>query len=87
MSMSDKVAVVCGSTSGIGKATAILLAQRGCKLILLSRNEDKLKKTIDELSKISNVNHDYISANFDDLSSFKKIPNDFLSLKNYFFQA
>ena len=33
MSMSDKVAVVCGSTSGIGKATAILLAQRGCKLI------------------------------------------------------
>ena len=57
MSMSDKVAVVCGSTSGIGKATAILLAQRGCKLILLSRNEDKLKKTIDELTKISNVNH------------------------------
>ena len=40
MSISDKVAVVCGSTSGIGKATAILLAQRGCKLILLSRNED-----------------------------------------------
>ena len=52
MSISDKVAVVCGSTSGIGKATAILLAQRGCKLILLSRNEDKLKKTIDELTKI-----------------------------------
>ena len=69
MSISDKVAVVCGSTSGIGKATAILLAQRGCKLILLSRNEDKLKKTIDELSKISNVNHDYISTNFDDLSN------------------
>ena len=64
MSISDKVAVVCGSTSGIGKATAILLAQRGCKLILLSRNEEKLKKTIDELTKISNVNHDYISVSY-----------------------
>ena len=35
--------------------------------------------TIDELSKISNVNHDYISTNFDDLSSFKKITNDFFT--------
>ena len=79
MSISDKVAVVCGSTSGIGKATAILLAQRGCKLILLSRNEDKLKKTIDELTKISNVNHDHVATNFDDLSTFKKITNDFFT--------
>ena len=32
-----------------------------------------------ELSKISNVNHDYISTNFDDLSNFKKITNNFLT--------
>ncbi|MEE3037877.1 MAG: SDR family NAD(P)-dependent oxidoreductase, partial [Bacteroidota bacterium] len=39
-----KNALVCGSTQGIGKATAQALAKMGATVFLLARNEEKLKK-------------------------------------------
>jgi len=47
----DKVAVITGGGSGIGKATADLLAAEGVKLALLGRTEAKLQKAAEELSK------------------------------------
>ena len=38
-----KTALVGGSTQGIGKATAKLLADKGASVILLARNRGKLK--------------------------------------------
>jgi short-subunit dehydrogenase len=38
----DKVAVITGASSGIGKATAIALAQNGAKVVLCARSEEKL---------------------------------------------
>eukprot|EP00126_Sphaerothecum_destruens_P013492 Sdes_comp23092_c0_seq1m21415 len=46
-------AVVCGSTQGIGKATAILLAKMGANLILIARNETSLQKVAQELDSVS----------------------------------
>ncbi|KAI6190499.1 17beta-hydroxysteroid dehydrogenase [Aphelenchoides bicaudatus] len=45
-------AVVTGSTDGIGKAYAIELAKRGFKLILVARNEEKLKSVAAEIQGI-----------------------------------
>ena len=56
----NKNALVCGSTDGIGKATAIILAKRGAELILVARNEKKLISTISELSIYNGQNHRYI---------------------------
>lgn len=53
-------AIVCGSTQGIGLATAELLAARGAKLTLVARNEVRLK----ELTAIIPGNHDYLVADF-----------------------
>ena len=39
----DKVVVVTGASSGIGEATAVLLAEKGAKLVLGARGEDRLK--------------------------------------------
>ena len=39
-------ALVGGSTQGIGRAVAQLLAERGCGLTLLARNEDRLRETV-----------------------------------------
>jgi len=40
-SMKDKIILITGATSGIGKAAAFSLAQAGALLILLGRNEKK----------------------------------------------
>ena len=59
--MQGKTAVVCGSTAGIGKATAIELAASGATVILLARNEEKLKQT---LSEMPGSGHSYAVADF-----------------------
>lgn len=43
MAIKDKVVIVTGASSGIGEATARLLASRGAKLVLGARREDKLQ--------------------------------------------
>jgi NAD(P)-dependent dehydrogenase (short-subunit alcohol dehydrogenase family) len=48
----DKVIVVTGSSSGIGKATALKLAEAGAKVILVARGEEKLKETKEEIDKL-----------------------------------
>lgn len=42
--MTDKVCVITGAGGGIGSAIAEALFSRGYKLVLLGRNEEKLKK-------------------------------------------
>ncbi|MEM8718937.1 MAG: SDR family oxidoreductase [Cyanobacteria bacterium P01_G01_bin.39] len=48
----DKVAVITGGDSGMGKATAKLLAAEGVKLALIDKTVDELKATAAEVSKI-----------------------------------
>lgn len=51
----DKVAVVTGASSGIGLATATLLAKNKAKIVLAARSEDKLAQLQKELSAYSEV--------------------------------
>lgn len=51
MSLSGKIALVTGAGSGIGKISAIQLAQNGAELVLLGRNEKKLTETSSQISK------------------------------------
>ena len=62
LKLNNKYALVCGSTQGIGKATAIALAAEGVKVTLCARNENSLKQVLDELP--SKENHNYIVADF-----------------------
>ena len=43
MMLKDKVVIITGASSGIGEATAKLLANKGAKVVLGARREDKLK--------------------------------------------
>ncbi|KCB25639.1 SDR family oxidoreductase [Bordetella hinzii] len=47
----DKVIIVTGASSGIGEATAKLLASKGAKVVLGARRVDKLKRIADEITQ------------------------------------
>jgi NADP-dependent 3-hydroxy acid dehydrogenase YdfG len=49
--MNDKVLLITGASSGIGRASALLAAENGYKLALLARREDKLKEIVDEVGE------------------------------------
>lgn len=48
--MKNKIALVTGATSGIGKATALLLSNRGAKVIIAARREKQGKEVVDEIN-------------------------------------
>jgi short-subunit dehydrogenase len=50
--LEGRVAVVTGAGSGIGRATALLLAQRGCALALVDRDEAALAETGRQVSAL-----------------------------------
>ncbi|WP_269411345.1 SDR family oxidoreductase [Lentibacillus daqui] len=51
MAIKDKVVIITGASSGIGEATAKLLASKGAKMVLGARREDKLQKLTEAISK------------------------------------
>ncbi len=61
--LKNKNALVCGSTQGIGKATAMALAELGANVTLIARNEEKLKEVLSELPN-TYQEHNYIVADF-----------------------
>ncbi len=49
MELQNKVALVTGGSSGIGQAAAVLLAQSGAKVGIISRNEAELQATVRQM--------------------------------------
>lgn len=47
----NKKIILTGSTSGIGKSFALFLAEKGCELILLAKDEIKAKNFENEIKK------------------------------------
>ncbi|MBB5634185.1 3-oxoacyl-[acyl-carrier protein] reductase [Pedobacter cryoconitis] len=69
LSLSNKTAVICGSTQGIGLATAIILARLGANCILIARNEESLISALKELPITGRQQHAYAVANFSNPAS------------------
>lgn len=76
LDLSGKRALVCGSTAGIGKAIAVELANMGAEIVLVARNEDKLKSVLQELPSIGQT-HSYLQADFSNIDSLKSALNGF----------
>lgn len=65
--LEGKTVLVTGSTSGIGRATAIECSKMGAKVVVTGRNEERAKETLDLLS---GDDHSFVIA---DLSSTEGI--------------
>jgi len=82
LDLTNKTAVVCGSTQGIGKATAIELANLGASIVLVARNEEKLKTVLSELNSQNGQQHSYIIADFSNPTDLEKIMGEWV-LENH----
>lgn len=51
-SMKDKVVIITGASSGIGKACAVAFAQQKAKVVLAARNTEKLKEIAKQIQAI-----------------------------------
>lgn len=78
LDLSGKTAVVCGSTQGLGYASAAELALMGCNVILFARNREKLEEAVQSLSKNAHQNHGYLVADFTDIAAVKKVIDEFV---------
>ncbi len=52
--MNNKIVLITGGSSGIGKAAAIELHKQGAKIILQARNIEKLKSAAMEIDPSGN---------------------------------
>lgn len=74
----DKRVLIVGGSKNIGAAIAKAFADEGCKLSLVSRNEDKLKSIIEGLSGGAGE-HDYIAADLREQGAPTQISQEFLA--------
>lgn len=81
LNLKDKNAIVCGSTQGIGEASAIQLAKLGANITLIARNESKLSTVLKKLDSSQGQKHSFVCIDF---SNTKKLKEEVKSLKgNY----
>ncbi len=69
--MNNKLCLLTGATSGIGKAAAFKLADLGASLILLSRNEEKGEKICNQIRK--KINRAQVKFYRVDISSMQEV--------------
>ncbi|MCP9750614.1 SDR family oxidoreductase [Ferruginibacter sp. HRS2-29] len=64
LNLKGRNALVCGSTQGLGFASAVELALMGANVILMARNEEKLKDAASKLDTSLGQIHRYLVADF-----------------------
>lgn len=77
LSLKGKRAVVCGSSQGIGRASAVELALLGASVTLIARNEDALKKVVTGLNSDDGKSHNYLVADFSFPDQLKKVIDEY----------
>lgn len=82
LDLTGKKAIVCGSTQGLGFASAAELALLGAEVTLMARNEKKLKEAVKKLDFSSGQRHTYIVADFQSPEVVENSINNYMA-NNY----
>ena len=81
MTTKTSTALITGGTSGIGRAAANKLAQLGIHVVVVGRNAERGKKTIDEI-RAAGGKADFISSDLRDAASAREVAKRALELGN-----
>lgn len=72
LDLTGKRALVCGSTQGLGRASAVELALLGASVVLMARNQQSLQKTEFLLDTSKGQTHGYLVADFSDIDQVEE---------------
>src|SRR5437879_10851290 len=76
--MKDRVVMVTGANSGIGKAASLALAKMGATIVMVARNAEKGETTRTEIMKESQNNSvDLFLADLSSLDSVRQLAAEF----------
>ena len=78
LNLMNKNALVCGSSQGLGLASAIEISLLGASVTLMARDEEKLKIALSKLDTSKGQTHDYIVADFSNAQNVQTAINSFL---------
>ena len=74
----EKIILITGATSGIGKAMVLQLAKYGANVILVGRNRPKGEKVLAELKQLTgNGNLDLMTADLSQLTEVRRLASEF----------
>ena len=73
LGLKDKRALVMGASRGLGYATALVLAKEGCKVVINSRDENKIKASAEKIVKETGASVTGISGDVSDPSVPEKL--------------
>lgn len=79
--LKDKTVLITASSMGIGKATAELFAEEGCKVAISSRSKENLLSTVKELKEKYNIEAFWSVC---DLNKQKDIESTFNAVNTHF---
>ncbi len=82
LDLTKKTAIVCGSTQGLGYASAVELALMGANLVLFARNEAKLKEAAQTLDTSRGQSHSYLVADFSNTAEVKEVIDNYVTSGN-----
>jgi len=72
--------LITGGNAGIGKASAIALAQKDAKVIIACRNEAKAKEAVSDIKKAADSELvDYVICDLSDFKSIKSCAENYLN--------
>src|SRR5690348_8181410 len=82
LDLTNRTALVCGASQGLGLACATELALLGTNVIAASRNEEKLRSAIQRFDTSKGQQHSYLVIDLSNPGNVKEVINAFIAKGN-----